>query len=47
MSVFVWLGAAVLGGMGALTRFFVDGLIASRAGRDFPVGTFVVNVSGA
>jgi CrcB protein len=47
MSVFVWLAAALLGGVGALARFFVDGFIASRAGREFPAGTFVVNVTGA
>jgi fluoride exporter len=47
MSVLAWIGAALLGGAGALTRFFVDGLIASRAGRDFPVGTFVVNITGS
>jgi CrcB protein len=37
----------VLGGVGALLRFLVDRLVATRAGRDFPVGTFVVNLSGA
>jgi CrcB protein len=47
MSLLVWVGAALLGGVGALSRFFVDGLIASRAGRDFPLGTFVVNITGA
>ena len=47
MSAAVWIGAAALGGVGALARFLVDGLIASRAGRDFPIGTFVVNITGA
>jgi CrcB protein len=47
VSLLVWLGVAVLGGVGALLRFFVDGIIASRAGRDLPVGTLVVNLSGA
>ena len=47
MSVLVWIGVGLLGGIGALGRFFVDGLVAARAGRDFPIGTMVVNFSGA
>lgn len=47
MSITTWVAAAALGGAGALARFFVDGLVSSRAGRDFPLGTFVVNVTGA
>jgi fluoride exporter len=47
VSVWVWIGVGLLGGVGALLRFFVDGLVAARAGRDFPLGTFVVNMSGA
>jgi fluoride exporter len=47
MSVVAWIGAGLLGGAGALARFLVDGVIASRARRDFPAGTLVVNISGA
>jgi fluoride exporter len=47
VSVPVWIGVGLLGGIGALLRYFVDGLIAARFGRDFPLGTFLVNVSGA
>jgi fluoride exporter len=47
MSVLAWLAAAALGGTGALARFLVDGLVSARAGRDLPVGTFVVNITGA
>lgn len=47
MSVLVWLGVGLLGGTGALLRFFIDGLVAARIRRDFPVGTFLVNLSGA
>jgi fluoride exporter len=47
MSVGVWIGVGLLGGMGALLRFFVDGLVAARVTRDFPLGTFLVNMSGA
>jgi fluoride exporter len=47
MSVAVWIAVGLLGGMGALLRFFVDGVVAARVTRDFPLGTFVVNMSGA
>jgi fluoride exporter len=47
VSTLVWLGVAGLGGGGALLRFVVDGLVAGRVGRDFPLGTFIVNISGA
>jgi CrcB protein len=47
MTVLVWLGAAALGGAGALLRFALDGIVAGRLGRDLPAGTFAVNVSGA
>ncbi len=47
MSVPVWIGIGLVGGFGALLRFFVDGLVAAQDGRDFPLGTFVVNLSGA
>lgn len=40
-----WLGLA--GGAGAVARFVVDGAIASRAITEFPLGTLVVNASGA
>lgn len=47
MSALAWVAVAALGGVGALLRFVVDGIVASRVGRDFPVGTLAVNVSGA
>ena len=47
MTVPVWIAVGLLGGIGALGRFFVDGVIASRFGRDYPIGTLVVNLSGA
>ena len=44
-----WLLAAVaLGGaVGAPARFLVGRLVGDRVEMDFPLGTFVVNVSGA
>ncbi len=41
----VWIGVALLGGVGACARFLLDGTISARGG--FPIGTLVVNVSGA
>lgn len=39
--------AALGGGVGAALRFMVDTQITSRWRRDFPMGTFLVNVSGS
>lgn len=47
MSPLVWIAAAGLGGCGAILRFVLDAVVASRVGGDFPYGTFVVNVTGA
>jgi CrcB protein len=38
---------ALLGGLGAATRFVVDGVVRARWPRTLPVGTIVVNVSGS
>jgi CrcB protein len=45
--VLVWVGVGVLGGVGALMRFFVDAAVSERLGAALPWGTFVVNVSGS
>ncbi|MFN8205397.1 MAG: fluoride efflux transporter CrcB [Solirubrobacteraceae bacterium] len=42
-----WAAAAALGALGALARFRVTALVSARAGTDFPLGTFVVNLTGA
>ena len=47
MSLLVWIAVGILGGIGALGRFVVDGVVAARTGRDFPLGTLVVIVTGA
>ena len=47
MRVLVWTGVALLGGVGALLRFALDGAISERAGSEFPWGTLAVNLSGA
>jgi hypothetical protein len=42
-----WLGVALLGGVGALTRFGLDALVQRRIRGDFPLGTYAVNLSGS
>ncbi|OIQ84727.1 putative fluoride ion transporter CrcB [mine drainage metagenome] len=41
------IAVAVLGGIGAATRFVVDGLIRGRWSHQFPVATVLINVSGS
>jgi fluoride exporter len=47
VSVAAWIGVALLGGMGAIARFVLDAAVGSRWTSSFPLGTFLVNVSGA
>lgn len=47
MRVVVLLGVGLIGGVGALARFALDGAVAERVGREFPYGTLVVNLVGA
>lgn len=43
----VWAGVALIGGIGSVLRFVVDRALARRVARSFPLGTLVVNISGA
>ncbi len=43
----LWLGVALVSGVGALARFWLDALVSLRTGGRFPTGTLVVNVSGS
>jgi fluoride exporter len=47
MSFLEVVGIGLLGGVGAVARFLLDGGIAGRLGRTFPYGTMVVNLSGS
>ena len=47
MNVLLWVGVMLIGGAGSVVRFLADGLVASAADRNFPLGTLAVNVSGA
>ena len=47
MTVAVWAGVVVIGGVGAVLRFVVDRTVSSLVPGSFPYGTLVVNLSGA
>lgn len=47
MSVALVLAVGVVGGIGAIARFTLDGSVAGRLGRSFPFGTFAVNMTGS
>ena len=47
MSLALLLGIGLVGGVGAIGRFLLDGAIAGRLGRSFPWGTLTVNITGA
>jgi CrcB protein len=47
VSAAVLVGVGLLGGMGAMARFLLDGAVAGAVGRDFPFGTLAVNLLGS
>jgi CrcB protein len=47
MSWPILIGVGLIGGMGALARFGLDGAVSSVLGREFPYGTLLVNLLGA
>lgn len=47
MSPLLVLGIGVVGGLGAVGRFVLDGAVSRRFGSAFPWGTFAVNLLGA
>lgn len=47
MSAPAWIGVAVLGGLGSIARFLLDGAVSARSSSSFPLGTLAVNASGA
>jgi CrcB protein len=47
VSAQVVVAVGLVGGVGAIARFALDGVIASWAGREFPFGTLLVNILGA
>lgn len=47
MTPLLFVGAALAGGLGAVLRYLVDLGVARFAGRRFPWGILVVNLSGS
>jgi fluoride exporter len=47
VRVLVWCAVGLIGGVGALLRFALDGVVSERMHSEFPWGTFAVNISGA
>ena len=47
MNPWVITMVAGAGGLGAATRFILDGLVTSRVHTRIPLGTMVINVSGS
>ena len=47
VSVWTWIGVAVVGGLGAVGRFLLDGWLGSRVRSELPIGTFAINISGS
>jgi CrcB protein len=47
MSARIWVEVAVIGGLAAVGRFLLDGVVSQWFGRSLPWGTFVVNITGS
>lgn len=47
MSAEAWIGVALLGSIGSIARFLLDGAVSRRDSSSFPFGTLAVNASGA
>lgn len=42
----LWVGVGALGGLAAIARFLLDGLVSGATTGGFPLGTLAVNLSG-
>ncbi len=47
MTVVVWCGVLLAGGLGAVLRALLEATVSRRVGRRFPWGILAVNLSGA
>jgi CrcB protein len=45
--VALWLAVGALGGLGAVARFAIDALVSTNTAARFPLGTLLINLSGA
>jgi CrcB protein len=46
-AVLLWIGVALVGGCGAVSRFAIHRSVVLRDPNDFPSGTFIVNMLGS
>ncbi|MBA2681752.1 MAG: fluoride efflux transporter CrcB [Ktedonobacteraceae bacterium] len=46
-SLLLLLGTGLAGALGALARYLLGRFVAERTGTSFPVGTLLINVTGA
>jgi CrcB protein len=47
VTVATWIAVPILGGIGAVGRFLLDGAVQRRVRGAFPLGTLAVNLSGS
>jgi len=47
VSPLVVIAIGLVGGIGAIGRFLLDGAVSARVARSFPWGTLAVNLTGA
>ena len=47
MSAPVWIAVGLLGGAPSVARYLLGGIVTAAARSSFPLGTLLVNVSGA
>ena len=47
MTLPLLIGIGAAGGLGAIARFLLDGIVSERAASAFPLGTFAVNLTGS
>ena len=47
MSAPVWIAVGLLGGAASVARYLLGGIVTAAARSSFPLGTLLVNVSGA
>ncbi len=47
MTATLWLGVALLGGLGAVARLMMEKGVRRQLSMKFPVGTVTVNITGA
>lgn len=47
MSVALFVGLSLAGGVGAATRLLVDGAVRAKSKFTYPIGTTVINISGS